>query len=242
MSNDTDFLARWSRRKHHAATDKIRQSKSESTPDDIVSGTPAALAQGENRLPFDPASLPTIESIGAESNISAFLEAGVPGDLARAALRRVWSSDPAIRDFVGLSENSWDFNAPGAMPGFGPIDGEEVGRLLTRLLGEPDAIAAAVHPPAISPLAEDSRQTAGESDPVEYQATNAESVALVSAKGQQLDFDEIDVAGDVAQQGRATAPQSELTPSKCLSPILPGGHGGALPQLRYGRKETDDSE
>ena len=114
MSNDTDFLARWSRRKHHAATDKIRQSKSESTPDDIVSGTPAALAQGENRLPFDPASLPTIESIGADSNIRAFLEAGVPGDLARAALRRVWSLDPAIRDFVGLSENSWDFNAPGA--------------------------------------------------------------------------------------------------------------------------------
>ena len=41
--------------------------------------------------------------------------------------------------------------------GFGPIDGEEVGRLLTRLLGEPDTIAAAVHPPVISPLAEDSQ-------------------------------------------------------------------------------------
>ena len=134
MSDDTDFLARWSRRKHHAATDKIRQSKSESTPDDIVSGASAALTQGENRLLFDPASLPAIESIGAESNIRAFLEAGVPGDLARAALRRVWSLDPAIRDFVGLSENSWDFNAPGAMAGFGPIDGQEVGRLLTRLL------------------------------------------------------------------------------------------------------------
>ena len=66
----------------------------------------AAPAQGENGLAFDPASLPTIESIGAESNIRAFLEAGVPGDLARAALRRVWSLDPAIRDFVGLSENS----------------------------------------------------------------------------------------------------------------------------------------
>jgi hypothetical protein len=243
MSNDTDFLARWSRRKHHAAIDKIRQSKSENTPDDIVTGTsPTSLAQGENRLPFDPASLPTIDSIGAESNIRAFLEAGVPDDLARAALRRVWSIDHSIRDFVGLSENSWDFNAPGAMAGFGPIDGEEVGRLLTRLLGEPDTIAAAVHPPVIWPLAEDSQKPAGESDPVEYQATNAESVALVSAKGQQLDFDEIDVAGDVAQQGRATAPRSELTPSECLSPILRRGHGGASPQLRYGRNGTDNSE
>ena len=128
------------------------------TSDDIVSrNRPAALEQDENRLPFDPASLPTIESIGAESNIRAFLEAGVPDDLTRAALRRAWSLDPAIRDFVGLSENSWDFNAPGAMAGFGPIDGEEVGRLLTRLLGEPDTIATAVHPSVISPLAENSQ-------------------------------------------------------------------------------------
>ncbi|MEH2520976.1 hypothetical protein V1279_006549 [Bradyrhizobium sp. AZCC 1610] len=237
MSNDTDFLARWSRRKHHAATDKIRQSKSESTSDDIVSGTSAALAQGESRLQFDPASLPTIESVGAETNISAFLEAGVPGDLARAALRRVWSLDPAIRDFVGLSENSWDFNAPGAMAGFGSIDGEEVGRLLTRLLGEPDTIAAAVHPRVISPLAEDSQKPAGEFDPVENQATNAES----GARGQQLDVDEIDIGGDVAQQGRATAPQSELTPPECLSLALRHRHGGALPQLPS-RKTADNSE
>ena len=146
--------------------------------------------------------MPTIEFVGAETNIRAFLEAGVPGDLARAALRRVWSLDPAIRDFVGLSENSWDFNAPGAMAGFGPIDGEEVGRLLTRLLGEPDTIAAAVHPPVISPLAEASQKPAGEFDSVENQATNAES----GARGQQLDVNQIDIAGDLTQQGRATPP------------------------------------
>ena len=76
MSNDTDFLARWSRRKHDAATDKIKQSQPENSPGDIVSGTPAYVAPGENRLSFDPASLPTIESIGARSDIRAFLEAG----------------------------------------------------------------------------------------------------------------------------------------------------------------------
>jgi hypothetical protein len=242
MSNDTDFLARWSRRKHDAVTDKIKQSKAENTPGDIVSRTSdASLAPGGNRLPFDPASLPTIESIGAQSDIRAFLEAGVPDDLARAALRRVWSLDLAIRDFVGLSENSWDFNAPGVMAGFGPIGGEEVGRVLTRLLGEPDAIVAAVHPPLISPT-DDSQKPADESDPVEHQATNAESVALVSAQGQQLDFDKINVAGDVAQNDRAVAPQSESTPPERLSSILRRGHGNALPQLRYMRKEIDDSE
>jgi hypothetical protein len=36
-------------------------------------------------------------------------------------LREIWR-DPAIRDFVGLSENSWDFTAPETIPGFGPIE------------------------------------------------------------------------------------------------------------------------
>jgi hypothetical protein len=240
MDNDTDFLARWSRRKHHAAKDKIGQSKSEGAPGDIVSGTSAAFAQGEDGLPFDVASLPPIESIGAKSDVRAFLEAGVPGDLARAALRRVWSSDPAIRDFVGLSENSWDFNAPGAMAGFGPIDGEDVGRLLTRLLAEPDPIAAAAHPPVMPPLVEDAQRPTGKSGPIKSHATDAKPVAEASEKAQQLDFDEINVAGDVAQQGRA--PRFELAPSECLSPMLRRGHGGASPQLRYATKETDKSE
>ena len=139
-------------------TRSSRRSRSRPRPARRLKPILLLLSQDENRLPFDPASLPTIESVGAESNIRAFLEAGVPDDLARAALRRVWSLDPAIRDFVGLSENSWDFNAPGAMAGFGPIDGEEVGRLLTRLLGEPDTKAAALHPPVISPPADDSQR------------------------------------------------------------------------------------
>jgi hypothetical protein len=97
MSNDADFLARWSRRKHDAATDKIKPSKPDSMPGDIVSETSAAsLAPDENKQPFDATSLPTIESIGAGSDIRAFLETGVPDDLARAALRRVWSLDHTI--------------------------------------------------------------------------------------------------------------------------------------------------
>ena len=235
-----EFFARWSRRKRHADIDKNTHSKSERSPD-IVSEASTASAQDETRLAFDDASLPTLESIGAGSDIRAFLEAGVPGNLVRAALRRAWSSDPAIRDFVGLSENSGDFNAPGAMAGFGPIDREEVGRLLTRLFGEPDTIAAAVHPPAVSAGTEGSQKPAGESDPVEYQSTSAESVAL----GQQLDVDKIHVTGEVAQQDRASAPQSGVDKSECLLPILRRrGHGGALPRLpsEKGADNANNSE
>jgi hypothetical protein len=42
-------------------------------------------------------------------------------------LRRVWTSDPAIRDFIGIAENQWDFNDPDAIPGFGPLAAMEDG-------------------------------------------------------------------------------------------------------------------
>jgi hypothetical protein len=78
----------------------------------------------------DTASLPPSGSIGAASDIRPFLEPGVPEDLARAALApRAWFADPAIRDFIGLSENSWDFDAPYAVPGSGSAVTEGTGRL-----------------------------------------------------------------------------------------------------------------
>jgi hypothetical protein len=34
---------------------------------------------------------------------------------------RALLADPAVRDFVGLSENAWDFTDPNGVPGFGPL-------------------------------------------------------------------------------------------------------------------------
>src|SRR5262249_61108355 len=106
-------------------------------------GTPPQFVVGaESHAPaggpaFDPASLPPIESITAESDIRAFLTPGVPAELTRAALRRAWAADPKIRDFVGLAENAWDFNAAGAMPGFGPLEmTEDLRRHIAQLLGD----------------------------------------------------------------------------------------------------------
>src|SRR6266849_1480296 len=98
---------------------------------------------------FDLASLPPIESITAGTDISAFLAPGVPAELSRAALRRAWVADPAIRDFVGLAENAWDFTAPGGVPGFGPLRAiDDVRRLAAQLMGnpspaDPDPVVAA---------------------------------------------------------------------------------------------------
>jgi hypothetical protein len=131
-----DFLSRWSRRKQAAA---LATEPATSPPDPEGAAAPeqaAGARESESRDPsgksegvpqnsgapaFDPASLPSIESITAETDIRAFIAAGVPAELARAALRRAWTSDPKIRDFVGLADYAWDFNAPGSMAGFGPL-------------------------------------------------------------------------------------------------------------------------
>jgi uncharacterized protein DUF3306 len=140
MSEQEKFLKRWSRRKRQTAEDSARAAEDEriASAGDAESGepsVPAAPPAAAAEPAFDPASLPPLESIVANSDIRAFLRPGVPASLTRAALRRAWSADPAIRDFVGLSENSWDFTAPGGVPGFGPLDPAEVPRLLAEVFG-----------------------------------------------------------------------------------------------------------
>ena len=92
--------------------------------------------------PFDSANLPPVETITFDTDIRGFLQGRVPAALTRAALRQAWASDPAIRDFIGIAENQWDFNDPTAMPGFGPMqDTDNMPTLLARALGDRHKLA-----------------------------------------------------------------------------------------------------
>ncbi|HEY6995112.1 MAG TPA: DUF3306 domain-containing protein [Xanthobacteraceae bacterium] len=148
MSEPENFIARWSRRKREAAedaaatkpdaaSDAAAASAHASEDQRMESEASAARSGGDlPELAFDPTRLPSLESITAESDIRAFLAPGVPLELTRAALRRVWTADPRIRDYIGLSENAWDFNAPGSMAGFGPLEmTEELRREIARMVG-----------------------------------------------------------------------------------------------------------
>jgi len=126
LSDQEGFLTRWSRLKREAdeaAPDAPAAVGDASAPmPPTETDDPAAAEPKKAAEPIvDLKSLPPLESITAGSDIRAFLAPGIPAQLTRAALRRAWIADPAIRDFVGLSENAWDFNAPDAVPGFGPL-------------------------------------------------------------------------------------------------------------------------
>jgi len=157
MSEPENPLSRWARLKQ--AT-KIEEIAAASAGSEAV-----AVPEGA----FDPASLPSIESIVGDTDIVAFLRRGVPADLTRAALRKAWTSDLAIRDFVGIAENQWDFNDPNAIPGFGPLVPTESGvdilaqissRLERQLRAHEDLAAAE---PAI---ASDAKANAADRQPV----------------------------------------------------------------------------
>jgi hypothetical protein len=153
---EEDFLKRWSRRKREVA-------KAEAEPPveaKHADNQPQPDAAQDNEPEFDPASLPPIDSINALTDVTAFLRAGVPAELTRAALRRVWTADPAIRDFVGLAENAWDFTDPTAMPGFGPLEStEEVRQMIANLV---DRIGEAAQ--GSSPERDAAAQTLGDSN------------------------------------------------------------------------------
>ena len=250
MSDRETFMARWSRRKRASAQEG--ESVEPSAPaDDAAAQAPQAVGApqavdapqpGERALgaPADarasdaPASheeassvpqLPSIESIVAESDVRAFLAPGVPPELTRAALRRAWSADPKIRDFIGLSENSWDFNDPGAMPGFGPLElteeiRQEIARMIGRSLGEDVPDAPGPPPPDVAEPGPEPPPAQAKSAMLASPAGAAPQPPVPDAPGQdtpvQVNAD--DVAG-------ASAPDRDRSDR-----VLKPRHGRALPQ------------
>jgi hypothetical protein len=177
----------------------------------------AANDQAEQHPPVDVASLPSIESITASTDIRDFLKPGVPLALSRAALHRVWTSDPAIRDFIEIAENQWDFTN-NSIPGFGAIDPADVPRLLAQLMGEAKDKAEAVSDlldgqPDTPKLAAPEPSVAQHDDAVEETPEN-KGVVLESAQESHRNSE-----NDAVQNEEAEAD----------FPKVRHGHGSALP-------------
>src|SRR5258708_3965431 len=141
MKGPDRFILRWARLKR--ASDSAGEKAASSS---VETAAAPPQAEGAPDRPFDPASLPSLEQIVADTDIGAFLQSGVPAELTRAALRRAWVSDPVIRDFIGIAENQWDFNDPNGIPGFGPLPSAGgapvvVTQVLSKLENIPEALS-----------------------------------------------------------------------------------------------------
>ncbi|GJE46081.1 DUF3306 domain-containing protein [Methylobacterium soli] len=153
-----DFLARWSRRKRdvaeHEATRPV--STNSTSSDEAVadaSGTEPADAveagEGVALTPEEIARLPALDDLRVDTDLIQFLRKGVPRLLRNAALRRMWTLDPGIRDYVSEARDyAYDWNMVGGVPGYGPLlPSDDVGAMLKQIVGGlPEARDAAEAP------------------------------------------------------------------------------------------------
>jgi hypothetical protein len=219
--NDEQFLTRWSRRKQEARAGHAEPAPEEAPEANGAASSERAAAESEAVLAeAELSNLPPIESIDAATDITAFLRKGIPQELSRAALRRAWSADPAIRDFVGLAENAWDFNDPNAMHGFGPLDysTEQVDALVRRILGGIVETAESLLDQVADPS-----EDAPQSPLVETCLAQSSNPVKEIAEPRPLDR-------SVAAELPAYSAASQLTASDEHTPLRRRTHGGALPQ------------
>jgi hypothetical protein len=143
-----NFVSRWARLKRNSDAELNADAAGRESRPDSIAGAETIPAPNQDDLadePFDTASLPAVETITFDTDVRGFLQSRVPAALTRAALRQAWASDPAIRDFIGIAENQWDFNDPTAMPGFGPmLETDNLPALLTQALGRQDKLTAMI--------------------------------------------------------------------------------------------------
>jgi len=221
MTTHENLLSRWARLKRSANARRGPEPIGSGPPDDVVAGTEAAFPRRQHNEivdePFDPASLPPVETITVDTDIRGFLQSCVPAELTRTALRRAWASDPAIRDFIGIAENQWDFNDPDAIPGFGPLpEGHAVPGFLAKAIEAPGESSRTV--PDGSSSAEPPPSAVADDEPI--------------GLGQRVQptSDDLPPANtDISPSAEQTSSANAATDSAHLPSRHRRHHGGALP-------------
>jgi hypothetical protein len=223
-----DFLTRWSRRKRDGG--ETEQAKSAPGERDTIAENATPLVQESDRAAppepvFDLKNLPPIESITAATDIRPFLAPGVPGEIARAALRRAWSADPRIREFVGLADYDWDYHTPGSAAGFGPLEmTDELRQMVARIVGDivdTDASKSAGEPATGTERLE-------EPPPPASEAKHAS--ALADGIKEPLRGPASRTEPVVAEATASAALQHASPQSQTRQPPIRRGHGRALPK------------
>ena len=218
------FMARWSQRKRAALVEPI---------DEAAPGVADAPVTEEEQ-DFDLSLLPNLEDLTGESDLSIFLQKGVPDALRNSAMRKVWALDPVIANYVGPVDYAWDFNDPTGVPGFGPLSADiDISAMLKQVMGESEPETAedlAKIPVPAESVRRDERP--GVAPPQQLaQAERLESSPVRDDSGEEnADLSTSDLStSDLAVLDLAVAEEAPAEPATLL-PATRKRHGGASPQ------------
>lgn len=189
MSAGRPFLARWSLRKHESriAEPDREDQPGQPEPDAAPPADLAAADETDRQEPpaLEPAGAPVsageapptdepqqafdLEGLGPDSDYRGFLDRSVPKAVRVAALRKAWSSDPAIAGYRPLADYDWDFNAPG-YAALRPTDDPTafISALFRHLKKDPEG---PVEPSSIEDEADEIEAEEVEAEEVEAEAT-----------------------------------------------------------------------
>jgi hypothetical protein len=208
VSDDDNFLARWSQRKREA----LRQAPPEPEAQPV-----------EDEAPLDLESLPKLEDLTGASDITVFLQKGIPASLRNAALRRAWALDPSVRDYVGDAlDYAYDWNVPGGVPGSGEMTpGTDVAKLVSQIFGDksdaPEEGASAIGEKVIDHgAAQDDRQIS-ELDPKSLRRSEEQTCEPTDQGQEKINISIIQEDLNTSEHG--AAPQQNQP-----------RHGSALPR------------
>ena len=109
MSDDGDFLKRWSRRKIAA------KSATAPLPDAAPAQAEALPAQPADASPVEEQPLPPVESLTPDSDFTAFMKPEVDPGVRREALK-VLLRDPRFNVMDGLDVYIDDYSKPDPLP------------------------------------------------------------------------------------------------------------------------------
>jgi hypothetical protein len=218
---DGGFLRGWSRRKLAAKKPAVAPP----APPDNLSVEPERPTLSEQVDDAYIAALPPIASIVEGTDIKPFLARGVPGDLRNAALRKLWSATPGVRDYVDPAvDYAWDWNAPGGVPGGGgTLSQGRVAQMVKDLIGGQQTQSE--DDPQKSPVADGSPDTNRAEDnaepvngPQDKKEGAPQAVRTSASKGNPQGA----VTSENPTKQRAGKQQSDPLPP-------PKRHGGAVP-------------
>lgn len=218
------FLGRWIKRKAQARDvpePEAAAEAGEASSDTTAKDTPAAEQDSRARADepvFDLSSLPSLDDIGAQTNIADFMRKEVPTALRNAALRRAWAADPAIRDYVNPArEYAFDWNIPGGVPGNGPL---EQGYDALKQVAESFQSMSPDHPLEVS----EATEVKADAPPVSENELSSVRVSDAPAPGTPSQLAENKEASEGTETG---APEQEASMSEINRTRR--RHGGAAP-------------
>lgn len=217
---ESGFLGRWAKRKQEV---QRQDAASQPEPEVLPEATPEQAAE---ELP-----LPSLDSVVPGSDLTAFFQKHVPEALRTAALRKLWVTDPEIKNFIEMADYQWDFNNPDSIPGWSSsIEGVDVKGMLEKVMGI-EKTALDISPQNIPAMAHENPEQSSPEPQADEQSARPEAMKGIR-ENTETAIKTGTLSGDATASGHSLIQNGavqNITKESSIYDVVRKRGGGALP-------------